>query len=139
MTVVVLIGLVFLAVGGALLLILAPGAARRRRAFIAGSTTAVGEIVGFREEHLGGDVFQHPRIRFRTASGALVEFTSQVGSERPRQRIGGVVPVRYRIDAPEDAEIDRWFALWGGVLLTGGLGAISLGIGLAALLGWIPA
>jgi len=132
------VGLVFLAVGASLLVV-ALREQRRRRAFIAASAMAIGEIIGFREQRERGDVFLYPRIRFRTAAGHPIEFESRVGSERPGWQVGDSTPVRYRAEAPSDAEIDSWLALWGTALFAGAGAAIALAIGAAALLGWIPA
>jgi len=131
------VGFVFLGVS-ALLGAAAAREIRRRRAFLAVSAKAVGEIIGFREQHDRGDVYLHPRIRFRTAAGHPIEFESQVGSERPSDQIGDAVPVRYRADAPNEAEIDRWLALWGTALFAGGGAMLTAGIAAAALIGWIP-
>jgi Protein of unknown function (DUF3592) len=48
----------------------------------------------------------HPVVRFTTADGRPVTFTADVGFGH-RPKIGRVVPVRYRREDPEQAEIDR--------------------------------
>jgi hypothetical protein len=74
-------------------------------------------------------------VRFTTADGRAVEFTSAVRySVTPV--IGGVVDVRYLPDDPEQAEIDRAFRLLGAMLPSYTLwlpAATSLLIGLGLL------
>jgi hypothetical protein len=67
----------------------------------------------------------NPMVRFTTADGRTVEFTSAVGYSR-RPDIGGTVPVRYRPDDPEQAEIDRttMWMLPAAFGLVGGLGLL---------------
>ena len=71
----------------------------------------------------------NPVVRFTTADGRTVQFTSVVGySYSPH--IGHAVPVRYRPDDPEQAEIDR-AAMWMlpvAVGLAGGLGLLVAGV-----------
>ena len=66
-----------------------------------------------------------PVVRFTTADGRTVEFTSAVGTSRSPD-IGGLVPVRYRLDHPEQAEIDRttMWILPAAFGLVGGLGLL---------------
>jgi Protein of unknown function (DUF3592) len=70
-----------------------------------------------------------PVVRFTTADGRTVEFTSSEGySSKPD--VGGAVDVRYLPDDPEQAEIDRattWMlpAAFG---LLGGLGLLVAGV-----------
>ena len=51
-----------------------------------------------------------PMVRFTTSDGRTVTFTTGVGFGR-QPRIGGQVPVRYRGEDPERAEIDRAY-IW---------------------------
>jgi hypothetical protein len=53
----------------------------------------------------------HPVVRFTTADGRTVTFTSGLGFSGRQPRIGGAVPVRYRGEDPEQAEIDRAY-IW---------------------------
>jgi hypothetical protein len=64
-------------------------------------------------------------VRFTTADGRTVTFTSGVGFGR-KPTIGGAVPVRYRRHAPEQAEIDRAYTwlLPAAVWLLAGLGLL---------------
>jgi hypothetical protein len=50
-------------------------------------------------------------VRFTTTDGRTVTFTSGLGFSVRQPRIGSAVPVRYRQDDPEEAEIDRAY-IW---------------------------
>jgi hypothetical protein len=127
---------VFLAAGAGLLV----AAVRRsaaRRAFLAASAPAEGRVVGFREAREGERPSYFPCVEFRTASGAVARFESELGSEQPTLAVGDAVRVRYRLDAPNEAEIASIWALWGLAALLGTLGAVFALLGAALLLGWI--
>ena len=53
----------------------------------------------------------HPVVRFTTTDGRTVTFTSGLGFSVRQPRIGSAVPVRYRQDDPEQAEIERAY-IW---------------------------
>jgi hypothetical protein len=104
--------------------------ALRTRGLLQSGAQAQGTVVGA-EKSTGydnsghRDITYNPVVRFSTADGRTVEFTSAVGYSRS-PHIGGTVPVRYRPDDPEQAEIDRatmWMipAAFG---LVGGLGLL---------------
>jgi hypothetical protein len=67
-----------------------------------------------------------PVVQFTTVEGRTVQFTSAVGTSRSPD-IGGAVPVRYRPDHPEQAEIDRatMWMLPAAIGLVGGLGLLE--------------
>jgi hypothetical protein len=75
---------------------------------------AQGTVVDVEEETAGVNNMRsrtyHPVVRFTTTDGRTVTFTSGLGFGH-QQRIGGGVPVRYRDDDPEQAEIDRAY-IW---------------------------
>jgi hypothetical protein len=134
----VVLALVFLGSGLALLAAAARQLARRR-AFVAGSATALGRVVGFEERRDEDLPSSFARVTFRTPVGHEISFVSEVGSERPAERIGDVLRVRYRIDSPNEAEIDAFFALWGLALSFGALGVVFVSVGFGMLTGCIPA
>lgn len=134
---VMVLGSLFAAIGGALLL--AGGwQFTRRRAFVRQSTTTVGTIVAVTETREHDDISYFPKVRFRTPSGREVTFRSEIGRSWRAGRIGQTVAVRYRPDPPHGAEIDTFVALWGATLLFGGLGVAFLFVGLGILLGVLP-
>lgn len=132
----VALALIFLAIGVGLLIAAVRRFAARRR-FLASSELAEGRVVGFEEVRDRERPSYFPRVEFRTHSGHLIRFESEAGSEQPEHAVGDAVRVRYRIDAPNEAEIDSFLALWGLPILLGTLGAIFAPLGAALLLGGI--
>lgn len=61
-----------------------------------------------------------------------------MGSGAYEGTVGIPVRVRYQVDSPQVAEIDRFAALWGAVLALGCLGAFALFVGIGLLTGWLP-
>lgn len=82
---------------------------RTTRELLKSGARTQGTVVGAEEERDGGDhpsTTYHRVVRFTTADGRTVEFTSGVGFGH-RPKIGRAVPVRYLGEDPEQAEIDR--------------------------------
>jgi hypothetical protein len=127
------IALVFTASGVGLLV-----AALRKlvewRAFMAESSSARGEVVGFAEVREGVHPSYFPEVAFRTAEGHAIRFQSQLGSEQPDLAVGDTVRVRYHTARPNEAELDSFWSLWGLVALLGALGVAftAIGVGLLA-------
>jgi hypothetical protein len=104
--------------------------ALRTHGLLKSGTQAQGTVVDAKRD-TGYDNSGHryitynPVVRFTTADGRTVEFTSAVGYSRSPD-IGGTVPVRYRPDDPEQAEIDRatMWMLPAAFGLVGGLGLL---------------
>lgn len=126
-------GLILAAYGFALAGLLLLQALRTRKLLTSGAM-ARGTVVDAAEDtnwdHDGrSSTTYNPVVRFTTADGRTVEFTSTVGySSEPDT--GGAVDVRYLPDDPEQAEIDR-ATMWMlpaafGVL--GGLGLLVAGV-----------
>jgi hypothetical protein len=85
----------------------------------------------------------HPVVRFETAEGREIVFTS---SQHYYSSIGQTLPVSYNPDDPEKAKVGslssvrRWGFLWLGMGLLVGLGLCVIGLGLEfGLLKWRPA
>ena len=124
---------VILAAYGVILLSVLLFGALRTRSQLRGGVQAQGTVVGA-EQRMGylGDsptMYYHPVVRFSTPDGRTVEFTAGIGSGAQPEP-GVRVPVRYRPDDPEDAEVDRvmtWMlpAVFG---LVGGLGLLVAGM-----------
>jgi hypothetical protein len=82
---------------------------RTTRELLKSGARTQGTVVGAEEDRSGGDhpsTTYHRVVRFTTADGRTVEFTSGVGFGH-RPKIGRAVPVRYPGEDPEQAEIDR--------------------------------
>jgi hypothetical protein len=97
----------------------------RARGLLQSGIQAQGTVVDVEKDTGGrGGPTYSPVVQFTTLEGRTVQFTSAVGTSRSPE-LGGVVPVRYRFDHPEQAEIDRsttWmlpaaFGLAGGLAL----------------------
>jgi hypothetical protein len=69
-----------------------------------------------------------PVIRFKHGD-QVIDFTGSTSSNPPSYRVGETVPVLYVESAPFGARIDSFFAVWGGALILGSLGAVFLAIG----------
>src|SRR5215218_7606640 len=104
----------------------APGVALplqlRTRALLKHGVKVQGTVVDVEEETSRRSTTYHPVVRFTTADGRTVTFTSGMGFSVRQPRIGSAVPVRYRQDDPEQAEIERayiWMAPAAPSLLVG--------------------
>jgi Protein of unknown function (DUF3592) len=121
--------LILAAYGGFTLLFLLPPAVRGGQRLKSGAQ-AQGTVVGAeRQSDSDGDTFHHPRVRFTTPDGRTVEFTSMVGYDSEPD-VGDPVPVRYRPDDPEQAELDSavtWL-LPGALSLLAGVGLLVAGV-----------
>ena len=86
----------------------------RTRTLLKHGVQAQGTVVDVEEETARSTNLRsrtyHPVVRFTTTDGRTLTFTSGLGFGH-QPRIGGPVPVRYRGDAPEQAEIDRAY-IW---------------------------
>jgi uncharacterized protein DUF3592 len=81
---------------------------------------AVGTVVGVEERRSGPtgiwgalagltfvkNVLYHERVQFTTPDGRTVVFTSAYGSPDSDVELGRSVPVRYRPEDPEQAQVD---------------------------------
>jgi Protein of unknown function (DUF3592) len=105
--------------------------ALRTRGRLKSGARTQGTVVGTdRQKDTGARTsYYHPVVRFTAPDGRTVEFTSAVGYQiKPDE--GDPVPVRYRPDNPEQAEIDRAIA-WmmpAAFGLLGGLGLLVAGV-----------
>lgn len=97
---------------------------------------ATATIVAFQQtqSHTGKShrltTFFAPIFDFTDHTGATRRVTSRVGhGDKPGYRVGETVPVVYHHDRPQEAELDTFFANWGGVLIAGGIGAAFFLVG----------
>jgi hypothetical protein len=103
-------GMILAAYGVVLLLVvLLP--ALRTRGLLKSGASAQGTVVGSEQKTTtDNDGYTHtwyyPKVRFSTPAGREVVFTSRVGHESEPD-LGGSLPVRYRPDNPEQAEMGR--------------------------------
>ncbi len=66
-------------------------------------------------------------VEFMTADGTKIEFKSTSASYPPSFARNEIVTVFYDPDEPQSAEINDFFSLWGGVLITSGLCVVFAG------------
>jgi hypothetical protein len=96
----------------------------RTRRLLQIGAMARGTVVGADEDTDEDGTTYYPVVRFPTADGRTVEFTSAVGySSKPD--VGGAVDVRYLPHDPERAEIDR-AAMWMVPAVVGVLSGLAL-------------
>jgi Protein of unknown function (DUF3592) len=121
-----------LAADGVVLLLVLVRPALRMRGLLKSGARAQGTVVGAVQKTSDEDTYYHPRVRFTTADGRTVVFTSAFGSQIEPD-VGDLVPVRYRPASPEQAEADSatmWIlpaavgSLFGLGLLVAGIVAI---------------
>ena len=103
-------GLILAVVGVTLLGVVLP-LQLRTRTLLKHGVKVQGTVVDVEEETSRRSTTYHPVVRFTTADGRTVTFTSGMGFSVRQPRIGSAVPVRYRQDDPEQAEIERAY-IW---------------------------
>ena len=111
-----------LAVAGVTLLGVVLPLQLRTRTLLKHGVKVQGTVVDVEEETSRRSTTYHPVVRFTTTDGRTVSFTSGMGFSVRQPRIGSAVPVRYRQDDPEQAEIERayiWIAPAAPSLLVG--------------------
>jgi len=130
MKVIKILGIVFLSVGLAFLLV---GAIfyQNTRAFLAQSKTTTGIVTDLVR---GYSRSYRLVVRFETPEGDVITFQSNVGSNPPSYRIGEEVKVRYLLEDPHRARIDSFLQLWFLSVLLGGMGFVFGSVGGAMFL-----
>jgi cytochrome b561 len=100
------------------------------RAFVASAHRATGVVVDVIQEK---ELF-HPRVRFVDSAGRRHEFESKLETHPPAFSVGQSVPVLYRPDSPDEAQIEGFFELWFVPLVTF---IIGIALAIAAACAWI--
>ena len=116
---------------GALMLFITLALWNKTRHFIARAATAPGvvtELIEVRDNDGSASTFK-PVVKFTTASGQLVSFTSSYSSRPPAYDVGENVTVLYSPGNANDARIKGFASLWLGTLILLGLGLAFSGIG----------
>ena len=111
---------------GCILLIISIIFTKSRFDFIDRSERVLGEVVGLQ----GYDTVA-PVIEFTSLTGERFTFVGSVSSSPPAYAVGEDVDVIYERDTPQDALINSFFQLYFVSLITGFLGTIFTGIGIA--------
>jgi hypothetical protein len=119
-----------------ILLVIAAGLVLSTRSFLADSSTATGTVVELvprqscsedDDGHRTCDWVYAPRIRFTTADGREVVFTSATASSPPSYTEGDSVQVRYLPSNPVGARVDSFSGLWLAPVIVGGIGLFFAG------------
>jgi hypothetical protein len=120
---------------GALMLLAGLGFGGARVAFLLGAETAEGEVVEIASLRPAGQNTRlaYPVVAFSTPAGERVRFTGSEGSSPAAYTVGERVTVRYRPEAPHEAQLAGWGSLFGGHLIAIGLGLAFLWVGLKDL------
>jgi hypothetical protein len=111
------------------LLIGAVISANNSRTFIAQADSAYGTVIDVMRRQSNDSDTYAPVVRFVTAAGETVEFTSDTSSNPPGYSTGERVEVLYRPLAPRDAKIRAFGSLWGGPIACAVLGSIFFAVG----------
>lgn len=124
-----LVGVIFLAVGAPMLLVAVFLVVRTRR-FLESAVDTTGTIVNLLEstDSDGGTTYQAV-VRFETADGREIEWAETMASNPPAGQPGDEVPMKYDPANPENARIAKTFRIWFLPGLLGGLGAIFFVVG----------
>ena len=100
---------------------------------------ATGTVVDFQrtEGYDDGPVVTFaPVFTFVDATGATRRVTSKIAQdEQPSYPLGAALPILYHRDRPDEAEIDTFYASWGGVLIPLGFGVPFAAIGSLVIVG----
>jgi hypothetical protein len=98
--------------------------------FLAEAIKAPGTIVALvASKSSDGTTTYRPIVQFKRPNGQTVSFESSTGSNPARYSQGQRVEVFYRPTAPQDAEINDFFSLWGAPAICGALGAAFFAFG----------
>lgn len=100
----------------------------RTLSFATDAQLVTGEVVSYREVRDGDETRHRPRLRFKTTSGEIVQFDSQMATTTERFRIGEKLPVVYKARDPTNARVAQFQDNWLGA-------CIALGLGLAGMAG----
>jgi hypothetical protein len=90
---------------------------------------ATGEVVSYFETRDAKETRFRPRVRFRTATGEIVTFSSQTSATSKRFEIGTQVPVVYKVAKPVDARLATFTDSWLGACIAAVIGLIGMGGG----------
>lgn len=102
-------------------------------AFLKDAIKAEGTVVELIRSRSDDSVTYRPVVRFMNQQGKAIEFASLSSSNPPSYSEGQTVEVFYRPDAPQQAEINSFFSLWGVSVILGGLGSVFSTIGASFL------
>jgi hypothetical protein len=107
-------------------LVLAAYLSWRTLSFATDAQRATGEVVSYREVSDGDETRHRPRLRFKTASGEIVQFDSQMATTTERFRVGEQVPVVYKARNPTNARVASFQDNWLGACIAAIIGLVGM-------------
>lgn len=115
---------------------------RSTRSFLAKALSTEGTVIDFiasrsTSSSSGTSSYTYqPVVVYTDANGDITQFVSSVGSNPPDYSVGERVEVLYLPGKTQEAKINSFFSLWGGVAILGALGGIFFLVGVGILLGF---
>lgn len=101
------------------------------KGYLSNAITTEGTVIDIVPSKSKDLVRYTPVVRYTTAGGRQVEFTSSMASTPSRYSREDVVEVLYDAKSPEKAKINSFFSLWGGTAVLGAIGSVFLFSGLS--------
>lgn len=110
-----------------------------QRSFLAEAVRAPGEVIHFSSHRSkSGTTMWTPQVRFQAEDGRWIEFYDATSSNTRGYMLGEAVWVYHAPGQPEEAQLDRFFTLWGGPMIMGLLGLAFSGAGTLMLVAGRP-
>ncbi len=97
--------------------------------FLATCVLSEGTVIDLVSSRSDDSYTYSPIVQFEDQYGNQVLFHSSNGSNPPSYSVGETVEVLFDPESPDDAKINGFFSLWGGVLILGILGTVFFAVG----------
>jgi len=97
--------------------------------FLTSAVEAEGVVIDLVRKRSSDSTTYAPTVRFTTANGTMIEFTSSTSSNPPSYSRGEQVAILYLPAQPDEAKIDSFSSLWGGTIILAGIGGVFFLIG----------
>lgn len=104
------------------------------RTFLKDAIKAEGTVIELIRSQSDDSITYRPVVVFVSQKGEEIEFTSLSGSNPPSYSRGQTVEIFYLPDAPQKAEINGFFSLWGAPTILGAMGSIFSTVGASILI-----
>jgi len=102
--------------------------------FLDNAVKAQGVVIDLVRSRSSDSTTYAPTVRFTTAQGVMIEFTSGTSSNPPSYSRGEQVNVLYLESDPDDAKIDSFFSVWGAAVIVGVIGLVFFLVGLGIIM-----
>ena len=134
MKTVILFGLIFTLFSGVVLFVCGYSA-KTKFDKLQDSLEAEGTVIELIEStDSENDTVYSPRVEFTTKADKKVVFTSSSYFSPSPYSAGDKIKLRYKLSKPEEAEINNFFSLWGGLILIGAIASVFFFIGIYVIL-----